>query len=228
MSHARVTDRRGFLWHGGLGLTATLLLAGCGSLLDKPYPARHSYLLEVDPPPAPHRPRQGPVLAVRRFDVSQAFAGRNFVIRRDDVAAEPDFYDAFVVPPAAMIRSATAQWLTKTGLFEAVIAGSSALQPNWELEARINAIYGDFRHAPRAVLEIEFRVIDVEMVPGALVHKSDLRQAAPLDAATPTALVRGWDWALASILDEFEASLQSPLANYGASKRNNGNGQRQG
>lgn len=194
-------------------LTALLvLLAGCSSVLDAPYPERATYLLEASPQQMPDPPGRAEVLAMRRFNVDPAFAGQSFVIRREGGKFSTDFYNTFLVPPAKAIASATANWLGKSGLFRAVVSGASELEPDLALEASIPALYGDFRGRPEAVLAIHFRVIGVRKGPGRIVYTANFRRAVPIAAATPAGLVHGWDTALTSILSAFEAGLNSTLS----------------
>lgn len=215
-SQATGADRlflRAFARHAGKLLAALLLvLAGCSSVLDSPYPVRNTYLLQAQPPQLPDPPNLWPVLLVRRFTVSPAFAGQSFVIRKDGGEFEDDFYNTLLIPPAQAIASVATQWLNESGLFRAVISGPSEVKPGLLLEATIPALYGDFRGRSTAVLEIDFRVIDLRRLPGTILYAGNFRRAVPIKSATPAGLVQGWDAALASILSEFENKLGATLS----------------
>ncbi len=214
-SQATGADRpfhHAFARHAWKLFAVLLLLAGCSSVLDPPYPVRNTYLLQAQPPQMPDPPDPGPVLLVRRFTVNPAFAGQSFVLRKDGGEFEDDYYHTFLDPPARAIASLTARWLSQSGLFRTVISGPSELEPGLVLEATIPALYGDFRGRPTAILEVDFRLIDVRSPSGTVMYAGNFRRAVPIESATPTGLAQGWDTALASILSEFENKLGAALS----------------
>ena len=197
----------------GLG---TLPLSGCAALR-RDYPQQKFYVLQASRsalrPPAerggmvtwPHT-----VLKVRRFLVSNDYAGKNFVLRSSESGFESDFYNTFFLAPADMITNETRDWLQQAGVFEYVVGESSRLDNTHFLEGAVNAIYADYSDPenPWAVLEAQFLLINDQTIPPTPIMTKEYRASAPLADRTPEELVRGWNKALAKILTALEMEIR--------------------
>lgn len=189
-------------------LAAALLATACSSPLDKPPVEQRYYTLDATRPAAAAAPAGAPVLAVRRFRSSPGYEGRELVFASGGGAFRTDFYNVFFAPPAAMIGDEAREWLDRSGLFGAAVAATSQADPHYALEGSLTAVHGDQeggRH--RAVLEVQFLLIDSRAANTPILFQRQYRRARPVADGTAAALAGGLNAALADILAELEADL---------------------
>ncbi len=198
----------------GFAAAGLMLVAGCADPLTKPFPERRFFTLEVRrPATAPVRP-DGPVLVVRRFRASPGYDDPSLLTRIEPATLRRDFYNQFLVPPQTLIEGRVRQWLEGAGLFRQVVRVGSQIAPSHALEGNLIALYGDFSgDRPLARVAVQLSVLAIEGDAGrpALAADRSFEVAEPLAAATPDALVAGYDRALAAILTQFEATLKAAL-----------------
>jgi cholesterol transport system auxiliary component len=185
------------------------LLAGCVNL-QRSYPDKHFFALDVN---EPVKTAGGPgrrTLQIADVRISPRYSGKNFVYRLSDTSYETDFYNEFLVPPAALIAEELAKGLRRSGVFQYVVDSASEIHPDYVMKAAINSLYGDFRNAasPKAVLEMQIFVATSTGGGSDIVLQKNYSASVPLDAHSPDALVRGWDRGLESILSELAADLE--------------------
>ena len=184
--------------------------SGCVSL-ERSYPEKHFFVLEVSQDAKPlDTPRTG-ILEVADLRISPRYEGQSFIYRISESGYESDFYNQFLIPPAALVAEEVRRGLAQSGIFQYVINSSSEVQPTYRLDGTVSAMYGDFRNigAPQAVLEMEFFL--TKPTPGAtqVVIAKRYSKVVPLRSRTPEALVKGWNEALESILTALVADLKS-------------------
>jgi len=192
-------------------LLALLVLCAACIGVERGYPDRRYFVLEVPAQVNPSNPSSGETLQVSNVRVSPRYADRGFIYRTSESAYESDFYHQFLVPPAALMTEEIRKGLIAREVFKYVISPSSPLPPSFVLEGSVNALYGDFRNpdSPRAVLEMEFFVTsETPAKPGILMQKRYLK-SIPLSGRSPEALVKGWNEALAEILTSLVADLRT-------------------
>lgn len=187
---------------------AAALVSGCIST-ERAYPVKRQFVIDVY--------REGEKLAkplagavrVRQFSTSSRFDGREFVYRTGDVAYESDFYSEFLAPPASMLTEEIRQWLDASGIFANVVDAGSGAATVYVLEGNVPQLYGDYvdRSAPRAVLEIQFFLIEERGGSRAVAFQKTYAAAAPLASRAPVDLVRGWNTCLMNVLTELEKDL---------------------
>jgi ABC-type uncharacterized transport system auxiliary subunit len=195
-----------------LGAGLALPLAACTDALQQPYPEKRSYVLRAERPQKATAPANGPVLGMRRFRVSPGYDGRGIVTRTDALTQKSDFYNEFFVPPGNMMEEIVGSWLRDSGLFASVVPALSQLTPTHALEGTLVSLYGDFGATPpQAVIELQLLVLDIQDTRNRVTAKGDYRQAVPIPARTPDALVRGWSDALAQIMAQFEGELRGKV-----------------
>jgi len=193
---------------GGLVLLA--LVSGCVGI-EKNYPDKRYFVLEaknkVNPPKAP----ASGVLQIAAVRVSPRYQDKGFVYRLSESSYESDFYNQFLVAPAALLGEEVRKGLARTQIFPHVISASSQLEPTHVLESMVDALYGDFRDpgAPKAVLEMEFFLRKESASKAEIVAAKRYTQVVAVDGRSPEALVKGWNEALAAILNSLAADLKS-------------------
>jgi cholesterol transport system auxiliary component len=183
--------------------------SGCIQL-NKSYPEKQFYSLDVPRASAQATPAFSKVLRIRRFVVAPQFEGRELVYRTGDLQFESDFYHEWFVSPSAVLTQQTQNWLAASGLFQAIIDSGSRLDEALTLEGYVSALYGDYRDkaAPKAVLEMGVRLIgEDEGRPPILFHQ-DYRQAITVADESPEALLKGWNEELQVILGLLEEDLR--------------------
>ena len=175
-----------------------ITLTGCLNL-SKSYPEKRSFVLDVGAPPQETPSNSTKVLKINRLRVSPLFAGRAMVYRTADLQYESDFYDEWFVTPSVLVTQQLQNWLAHTGRFQLVLQGTNHIEPTHFLEGTVTEFYGDFRESPRAVLGIEFHLLDA-MNEGQLSFRRTYHQDIPLTDRSPDALARGLTEALRTVL----------------------------
>jgi cholesterol transport system auxiliary component len=192
---------------------ALALLSLCAACvgIERSYPDKRYFVLEVSANPSSANPTANETLEVSNIRVSPRYADRSFVYRTSEAGYESDFYNQFLIAPASLITEEVRKGLIETQTFKHVIGAASQSQPNYVLEGAVNALYGDFRNAdsPRAVLEMEFFLTsEIPAKPGILLQKR-YAKSIPLSSRTPEALVKGWNQSLEEILTSLAADLKA-------------------
>jgi uncharacterized lipoprotein YmbA len=181
-------------------LAAVCLLTGC---LARPHLDHQSFIFA---PPSTSAERVAPgdrVLGIRTLQVAAPFEGRAFVYRTGESSYDQDPYAGFMVPPAQGLLSPICAWMREAGPFHAVEEAGSAVKPDTLVEIHVSQLYGDFRQSEHAmaVLAVRFVFVDAPHgVPGKVILQRDYERAIPLPAPTASALMEGWNQALAQIV----------------------------
>jgi len=193
---------------------ALLLFCAACTGIERGYPDRRYFVLEVPAKVSSSNPTSGETLQVSNFRVSPRYADRGFIYRTSESGYESDFYHQFLVPPAALMTEEIRKGLIASEVFKYVTNQANPLQPSFVLDGSVNALYGDFRNtdSPRAVLEMEFFVTgETPAKPGILMQKRYAKSIV-LSARSPEALVKGWNQALEEILTSLVADLKTVAA----------------
>jgi cholesterol transport system auxiliary component len=195
---------------GAAPVLLCVLFSGCVNL-ERSYPDKHYFALEANRFAKPSAQTGDGILEVAELRVSPRYDGQSFVYRISEASYETDFYNQFLIAPAALITEEVRQGLTQERIFAYVINSSSQLQPTHRLEGTVNALYGDFRNveASRAVLEIEFFLSRPNPAGSEIVMNKRYSQSVALSGRSPEALVRGWNQALDAVLGALVADLKA-------------------
>jgi uncharacterized lipoprotein YmbA len=193
---------------GALVLIA--LASGCVGI-EKSYPDKRYFVLEVrQNVNSPTAPGNG-ILQVANIRVSPRYEDKGFVYRTSESGYESDFYNQFLVSPAALLGEELRKGLAQSQIFRHVINASSQLEPTLVLEGVVDALYGDFRDpgAPKAVLEMEFFLRKESPSKAEIVAAKRYAKSVAVNGRSPEALVKGWNDALEAILSALFADLKS-------------------
>lgn len=198
-----------------LGLWTAALTAGAGlaggagcSVRRAALPQR-TYLLQAPPAGPATEGEAGGVLLVRPVRVAPAFDSRAFVVRRGGGEFATDAYHGFLLSPGSMLTEVWATWVRGLGVFREVTTGGSLVAPSHALEADVVELCGDYREAtaPKAVLEVTFRLLHpLGQRPG-VVWQRTRREVVPLRQAGAEELVAGWNEAVAATCRSLDAGL---------------------
>ncbi len=188
------------------------LLIGCVNL-ERSYPEKRYFILDVSRDKNVSSPDTGTVLKVRRFRISSRYEGKGFVYRLKDLNYESDFYNEFFISPASLLTEEIRKWVAGSGLFQHVVDPSSYMDPNYVLEGAVTSLYGDYgvSTAPKAILEMQFFLLQETAASPKIIFQSQYHKEEPLKGNTPDALVKSWNKALNQILTEFETDLKENI-----------------
>jgi ABC-type uncharacterized transport system auxiliary subunit len=191
-----------------LFIVLILGLSACAKL-QRNYPERNYFILSVADKNPNKSKAYGGTLEVDRLQISPSFSGREFVYRKGELSYQSDFYNQFFKAPVLLISDEVIKWLSESGPFKHVVAPTVDVDSDYTLQGNISELYGDFRtqSAPKAVLAIQFFLIDDRPTNPVIVFQNNYRRGISLSSNSPSALVEGWNEALEQIL----AALQEDL-----------------
>jgi cholesterol transport system auxiliary component len=194
---------------GKLVCLASVLLAMAACLnLNKSYPEKRSFVLEVSSENREPAPEATMVLKISKFRVSPLFVGRAMVYRIGELQYENDFYDEWFVSPGALLTQQFRDWLSKTGRFRLVLVGTNHIEPTHLLEGHVTEFYGDYRLAalPKAIFGIELLLLDGLNERQATFRRTYHKEVSLADRS-PDALAGGLSQAVRLVLVDLEREL---------------------
>ncbi len=188
-------------------LVCLIVFSGCGSrqAYDKKY-----YILNADRQAESAPAETDSILEVSRFTIDSAFGGKGLVYRTGEFEYESDFYNEFLVSPAAMITDKVRNWMSGSGRFKTVLDPGSRVDPTHVIEGNITALYGDFRDESSPKATIEMRIFLLRSAAGGqsvAVFGRKYQSTVGIESRGPEGLVGAFDKCLEDILSEFEKDL---------------------
>lgn len=194
-------------WIRAAAAAAALLAAGGCS---RPSPVKGTFVLEPAMP-APVAKTQPGLLRVASVTVAAPFRGRQFVFRESDLKYETDYYNEFLVAPAANIGEGTARALAAAKVFASVSPSSVTLDPDWILDGFVDSMYGDGRQMdkPSAVLSITYFLRRQAGDAGVPVWSKTYERRVPFSTGSASAYVTALNSALSDILGELSRDLSA-------------------
>jgi cholesterol transport system auxiliary component len=195
------------LLHAALAIAVASALAACS--LTRPPVERATFDLAPARGTAPAGAPKPDALKVKPFRTAAPYDGREFLYRRADGQLVADFYNGFSAGPAELVTAATADWVKASGLFGAVLEPGISADAAYSLEGTVLAVYGDFRDPkrPAAVLEVQLYLIRAAPTARELVLDRRFAERVDVADASPTAFAKGYNEALARILQRLERDL---------------------
>jgi len=187
-------------------MSLSLALVSCIHL-NKSYPEKRTFVLDLTSEAQPQAPDSSLVLKIQKFRFSPLFAGRAMVYRIGELQYETDFYDEWFVTPGTLGMEQVHSWMAATGRYRIVLAGSNHVEPTHLLEGSVTEFYGDYRSATsfKATLGIELYLLDAGTVQ--VMLRRAYHQEVPLADRSPDALAAGLTQALRLALVDFERAL---------------------
>ena len=188
---------------------ASVLLAMAACLnLNKSYPEKRSFVLDVSAESRQPAPEATMVLKISKFRVSPLFVGRAMVYRIGELQYENDFYDEWFVSPGALLTQQFHDWLSKSGWFRFVLVGTNHIEPTHLLQGSVAEFYGDYRLAqsPKAIFGIELLLLDGLNERQAIFRRT-YHEEVPLADRSPDALAGGLTQAVRLVLVDLEREL---------------------
>ena len=110
------------LWHGAFILLA--LASSCVGI-EKSYPDKRYFVLEVNRNVNPSNPPGNGVLQIANIRVSPRYEDKGFVYRTSGSSYESDFYNQFLVSPAALLGEELSKGLDQSQIFRIMVADIS-------------------------------------------------------------------------------------------------------
>lgn len=196
---------------GSHALAALLVFfSGCVSF-ERGYPDQRYFVIEVKRNVNPPTTSGNGVVEVADVRISPRYTEKSFVYRTSDARYESDFYNQFLVAPAALITEELRKGLAQSQVFRHVIGSSNQLQPTHVLQADVSGLYGDFRNgsALKAVLEMEFLLTKEADGRSQIVLEKSYAKTVYVSRRSPEALVQGWSQALEEILTALVVDLKA-------------------
>lgn len=184
-----------------------VLVVGLGAC-SRPTPVKGTFVL--DPPlPPPVAKTQPGVLRMGSVNVGAAFRGRQFVFREAELKYETDYYNEFLVAPAANIGEATARALSGAKVFANVVPLGTPVEPDWVLDVFVGSLYGDGRNMqqPAAVLSITFFLRKGAGDGGVPVWTRTYDKRVPFTTGSASSYMTAQNAALGEILAELSRDL---------------------
>ena len=195
-----------------LPLALGSLLTGC---LSRPALVQRTFALQAEPPANNAAPRGDAVLAVRVVEVSPLFEGHDFVYRTGADLYEVDPYAAFLVAPSHTLAIALRGGLRNSGAFKDVVEPDSQLGADIALEVHVTELYGDFRKPGQLAAVLSMRMLFFRTGSGQArqpLLEKEYTCRVPLPQKMASALVAGWDRALAKIVPEAASDFAAAQA----------------
>ena len=187
-------------------------LSGCMKLGGKPLDQRY-YNIEAARPNEPGEPVTDKTLRVRRVHVSPRYDGREIVYNFGGGRYEADFYNQFFIQPADMLTQNLREWMEASHIYAHAVDPSSLAASDHILEGIVNSLYGDDSSgAPKAVVEMQFYLLDGASGGRTILFSRSYREEVPLESNSAAALVQGMDAGVADIYGKLEADLRVALA----------------
>lgn len=194
--------------------TALLFLlvavAGCSSMLSKPYPEKTRYAFAAAMPTQTKPAGTLQPLRISTIRANSPYDGLSLMYKTGTSTFAADYYNTFIAQPDRLLAGEVEAYLAQCGIFSTVSSGQLG-EYRYILEGDLVQLYGDFtnKSAPTAVISLRFFLIDDDNAAARVLLQKVYRQSEPVTATTPDALLAGWNRALGTILGELAGDIQA-------------------
>jgi ABC-type uncharacterized transport system auxiliary subunit len=197
--------------HATTVLAMALLAAASAGCLKRQFPVKQQYVLKVERPDATARERIDAVLAIARVRTAPQYERKGFVYRTGELTYTDDFYNAFYVPPAALVRTALYDWLSSSGAFRHVTDSTGLVRSDLTLEVRLDDFYVDLRRgiSAEAIVRMTVTLVDSSLARPVVVFEKTYEESDPVDRDRPAGYAVAWGIALSRLLARVEADVAS-------------------
>jgi len=187
-------------------IIASLLVGGCA--LSRPAPVKETFLVEAAPPAAAATTHPA-TLRVGAMNVAAPFRGKAFVYRMADLRFEADYYNEFLVAPAAMLGEGTARALDRARVFARVVPPGAPPDGEFVLDGFVNALYVDLRDAgkPAAEISITYYLSRADAATPVPFWSKEYARRVPAARTTPDAYAAALSAAFSGIVAELARDL---------------------
>lgn len=187
-------------------LAAPLLLAGCG-LSERPYAERRQWPLMVRRARSEPARAGAPVLLVRGLRAGPGLEARGLQSLEADGSIRTAFYEEWAAPPAQAAEEALRLWLADCGLFAAVVAPGSRLEPDQVLEGELGGLW-TIPATGQAHCALGVTVVAERGAVRRVLLQQRLAAEAPLSGTSAREAVEAQSAALGAVLGQVEAALR--------------------
>lgn len=188
-----------------LFLATPLILSACG-LSERPYTERRQWPLIARRPRAERARPNSPILLVRNLRAGPGLEVRGLQTLQAEGSIRTDFYEEWAAPPAQGAEEALRSWLAEAGLYSAVIASGSRLEPDQVLEGELTGLWTipatNQAHCALGITIVAQRASTTRVI---LQHR--FTAEAALAGTSPREAVEAQASALANVLGQVEAAL---------------------
>jgi uncharacterized lipoprotein YmbA len=193
------------------GLLILLLTMSACTSLNKPFPEKQSYLLEVTRTGRqPALAGKNVVIQVRPVWIAASYSDQGFVYRQKDGTLVSDFYNQFFAPPDKLLTEHLHLWLAGDGLDPQVVSSERDGQVTHLLQTRVLTLLGDYSSQPgQATLEVEFTLYEKQEFDSVPLFRRVYRSHEVLADTSQTALITGWSQGLQSVLTRLDTDLSA-------------------
>jgi cholesterol transport system auxiliary component len=197
----------------GIVVALTVLitgLSGCAGLT-RPYPEKSMFAISAGDPPAASAAPVPAVLRVQSVRLAKPYDERTFVYRTGESAFTADYYNGFVAEPDRLLTGEVVGWLSRSGLFSAVVGGTSTVDYDLTLETNITTLCGDYsvKGSPKAVIEARCFLVREQGGVYTILFQKVYRESEPFSGDKPEQLVKGWGQALRRLLESLAVDLRA-------------------
>ncbi|MBN1494057.1 MAG: hypothetical protein JW938_07910 [Candidatus Omnitrophica bacterium] len=202
------------IWFALIGSVA-LLCSGCFSL-ERETPDIKHYSFNVVRDQVTVKEENGLNVMFKGIDIQSIYQGRSFMYRDAQLRFIKDFYHQFMLDPSRLITEQATAWFAAAPYVNVLDYRRTTVKPDIEIYGIITKLYTDIRdkNAPVAHLAIRFRVVDMRIMPYAILYEHDYPEERTVMRFSATEIMNGFNDALRSVLEAFEADLGEKLGIY--------------